>query len=1667
MDSIPSYSDGETKKVAMMMHNTSSKNNNDDDPFASLVNMSTVHEVPMSDTKEEDVEKINETVSMDGMEQGGENHVPSSDVFDTNVILKNDNHIMDTTTAQPVEEKQSCDMDSFILDNIEQEKSENIPTDHDQTNTMMKEIDETLPSIKQDAYDANHTLENGPMISDDMNHDQDLSSYTNEMAQTQHDIRSSQENVEAMEPPPLLDVDSDLSTNLITLDTNESKSIEINDNLMNKITNNETAENTEMKEDMAEESSTKSLDDSNQKDEKQNLNEKIHDSPPLSPTNKKQNLNEKIHESPPLSPTNNPFRNRLALLKSRADAVLQSSEVLKAAQSRADQVLSSSVIRSAQKNIEEKRKEVQKVVEERVLNNRHWQSHDQENSNGSYLKSNPTENGAEMSENIRNATIPDDDISFSTKDSMHSKSIESDASSVCIDSDDSMSDYSDESSVYIPEARKATINHQENPAFPDTNPTPIKSNLRSSVVQPSYHGRYGDPNRPPKQSREHMLRQLSGKVRKPSPPVRRPSNNNTARHESQTALINRTLPAPQFKALIKSLKKGQYVMLLGNGMLGVNLKQTYLSGHGVYVDFVAPGGNAEKSGVICVGDALVKVGDEDVSKGTIFNVPEIIAKTKRPCVIVLNGEHNVEWKDMDYIDVAIGMVNHILSDSKQVSKSALFGKAESQSCPDISLAEKNLSLQKFTVPRAPVAELRKSMSEFSGKRNNRSASVSALSYSCKEDKQFKHVLREAFLTCCMDSRRLPFFAAFLSNEESFTMQRSDFPSNVTSNTKLMLYLELLSFRDVFDVASPQRRFDHAKQIAFKFLVSPEENGHPSFDLRSIFSFDELAQLRQAVFSVTADTIKIGFFHEIEKCLEQALAGATFASFLLSDDCARMRAYMRGTSPFVDAPLDDIMTAASDYKSSFRDAARNHLSYIILYLLCKVENDTMDKNYIDRSSLHGEGNDSKRLKGAVGAMSCAIYIDKVLMLDIENSNKPEVEYTKQLIEKFEIFWESFLAPYGGILETSSHSNDTYKSIEKVRKAMFMMAQSPPKQLTESLNKLKMTESLMALQKDLVYDYCVNDHPKFRSHKIHEWMCYESKQLIQDDLGNMELETVPRLPKGCISRLIRKIEVPEGVSRHSPMHSVHPTKSIQAECLESSLELNADYAVIFCSSEDTHDRPVQPQDNNTPPYVTQSMKRTAFVPLTKYAKIQLEDKTVDQILPMTMESYVMIPPFRQRPFKQSLYYGRKSRDGWEISLVNFMVPYSAGTTSSNSNFLYGVSLVLNKVHVGDDKKIIKDKGIALALISERCVIPSMRKTLYHLFEEKVVSKPHSGNCAELVTMLETFDTGSESKLVEMLEPHIQTGSVESDSRSAMEQDQAFETASVHVLVESLPPISLSLLFITAILEQKVVFTSSRRSTLVSMVIALRSLLRPLQWPHLIVPTAPSALTRDLLQYPAPFLLGIALDNQESMDVLKSIPSDITLVDVDVGRIILAQKLTHHYDTSDTDKNGRPISMSLRSQVLHLAELLGNIIGLHQSNSIWRSDSPIISSVVDMKFDPQQKVEATRTICHSFLRELISGLNTCCYWIEEQGCDGDPECHILFDEDRFLELKRMRGNGKYAPLFSNLSVDVNVPILETRSPLALNADDFNLVLETFLRGQGLSTYISSQKKETLVYW
>lgn len=86
-------------------------------------------------------------------------------------------------------------------------------------------------------------------------------------------------------------------------------------------------------------------------------------------------------------------------------------------------------------------------------------------------------------------------------------------------------------------------------------------------------------------------------------------------------------------------------------------------------------------------------------------------------------------------------------------------------------------------------------------------------------------------------------------------------------------------------------------------------------------------------------------------------------------------------------------------------------------------------------------------------------------------------------------------------------------------------------------------------------------------------------------------------------------------------------------------------------------------------------------------------------------------------------------------------------------------------------------------------------------------------------------------------------------------------------------------------------------------------------------------------------------------------------------------------------------------------------------------------------------------------------------------NKECNILFDEDRFFHLKRLRHSGTYGPLFHEdyfeNSDDDEYPRLDVNSSFALSLDHFNIIIETFLRGQLLSVYLSSRRKQTMSFW
>ena len=297
------------------------------------------------------------------------------------------------------------------------------------------------------------------------------------------------------------------------------------------------------------------------------------------------------------------------------------------------------------------------------------------------------------------------------------------------------------------------------------------------------------------------------------------------------------------------------------------------------------------------------------------------------------------------------------------------------------------------------------------------------------------------------------------------------------------------------------------------------------------------------------------------------------------------------------------------------------------------------------------------------------------------------------------------------------------------------------------------------------------------------------------------------------------------------------------------------------------------------------------------------------------------------------------------------------------------------------------IAIALISGKNFIPGMREGLSRLFDHFSHSRSRkqpsdsshlsSNNiktlCNDLVDVLGIFSHRNveEIALISILEQYLTNRTEPYLQRPIpiLDQNLEFEAMAGEQLVHSLPPIPLALTFLTALLEQKIVISSSRRSILVSVTTALVTLMKPLEWSHLLMPSIPADMAADLVHYPAPFILGIPSEDRGSSELLRSLPDDVTLVDLDVGRVILARTLAH-------DEAGG----ALRSQVLNLAESLGGAIGRRLHGRSWCCDSPlsgisqsnntVTSNISGSKHSSITNFSHVQCLCEDFITELLVG-------------------------------------------------------------------------------------------------
>ncbi|KAK1747786.1 DENN domain-containing protein [Skeletonema marinoi] len=1293
-----------------------------------------------------------------------------------------------------------------------------------------------------------------------------------------------------------------------------------------------------------------------------------------------------------------------------------------------------------------------------------------------------------------------------------------------------------------------------------------------------------------------------------------------------------------------TLKPGQRAMFFGTGVLGIIMKPTYLASWrgvdgqgllsattaakkgGVFVDSMIRGSQAYLSGVVHVGDHIVRIGTVDVSNMTLEEVVDVIANSRRPNIMVVTAVHDIELVsvsgDKDDIserrftsslDLVYGFVNKIAtegegsvtlkenqgssllddSDDNNIEEEVLFGAetTEEDDADDKGAKPEGNKADSVPVETVTVAggsnnvggskdDVIDTLSFYASRRTNGHSAQKLpviLERVALTNSEFRAALQRSLVECCSDPRRSKFLKCYFNRYESrreveqkkkkkekrfksisHALRRETNDKDVTSShiqkQLLELYLELLQFHDATLICSEsdrERLLTRARYISTRFLAfgsSENSSTLPEFVAdAALGGVEAVVSVRRAIEDEDDffDCEDGDGFSCIRSSLESFLSlQESYLGFLISDVCARMRAYMRGSAPFIQVdPLVFLSPGAGADAPS-----QNFLLHAILHLVCMKENgDGDDIDCIKNDAINlNKGN---RNTGAVSLLSCAIFIARSLQKSSQMVVEGLIEdgmtgkmsngqlYSK-LMEDFQYLWDVFIAPAGGSLSTLSLSVDAEDSLNSVRRLLVssvdaVLAKNEPSEISavsiaRALTSVELTSSVHGLREALFREYTLNTYPVFRRHIFHEWACQEAKQNRFARHASSDKYLIPSsyngMAKGSVKRFLRQVELPIGVSLHRPSPKIFTSGGDQFEAQNSHQASSV--ALVFGTD--------APTDSGS---VTSSSESDRSKAVRRFAAVSLQaGGLVPNSIPPVFESYAVVPPFHERPFLGTLRDEKNHRitvDGWEVSLTNFMLP-SGSSGMDGNEWLYCVSLVFRKPRVSIQSKrsrkylseqevglecvnkLVSDESVSqsrsdinqefqsplvetesdgvksrkmivssepsefnrklqeqrwsqsvdsssdvivgLAVVSDRNETYRMRETLSTVFSDFC----RKNLCQPLVDILGNFSNScvEETCLQSILEPYLSFTAAKWVDRPIRDQELQFSEVSGTQLMQSLPAVPLALLFVTILLEQKVVLASSRRGMLMAASDAIMQLLKPLQWKHLLVPLVPESMMNDLVHYPAPFILGIPTDEKKSAEILSSLPGDVTLVDLDVGRVMLASEFVHD-DSSASDGPGAAAG-ALRSQVLFLAESLGGIVGGAVDDS-WASDSPLQI----IPHDNNNKVDdfvSIRNICHDFILELLSGVHSCCLWIEEKcvdECTNGNEPAIVFDEKRFLSIKSLRSEGLNLSLFQDKQVD------GSRSEFCLGTDKFDLILDAFLRTQSLSNYISHGEKELMMFW
>jgi hypothetical protein len=578
------------------------------------------------------------------------------------------------------------------------------------------------------------------------------------------------------------------------------------------------------------------------------------------------------------------------------------------------------------------------------------------------------------------------------------------------------------------------------------------------------------------------------------------------------------------------------------------------------------------------------------------------------------------------------------------------------------------------------------------------------------------ILRRSLLECVSDPRRYSFLEHYFRNYRSMKeldgiannvgqKVTNDDHDDVTSSSNqirlLDLYLELYKFHEALMLCSlldREKLLTYARSIAARFLsdhVSADDkaNGNCLSDYVGYIALGGMEQVQAVRFALRdedeffdGDDSSDGF-DAIRSSLESFLSiHESFISFLLSDDCTRMRAYLRGSSTFLR--IEPRMLLSTDARETDSGSNYNFLLCAILHLVCmksERSNSTSD-NFIKNDALLLSA--GKRNLGAASFLGCAFFIMRKLRPKVEAVVEGLIEdgmtgtrnnlplYTVY-IKDIQHFWEVYIAPAGGALSLLRLSPDSQEALDAVRRALLssiddgdaikedMDDAARAIKVAKSLSSEHVSSSIYSLAEALFREYTLEIYPNFQRHIFYEWACKESKVAFayardNADTGFEHLVSskFAGLSKGWLNRFIRQSELPEGISLHRRSGSAMlPQNEYDTTTTDAANRHCGDVALVFGSEY----------------YDEAAIRRFCCVPL--HSDCPQNNVLLPEDVPPIFESYAEVPLFHDRPFQGTLK-DRISIDGWEVSLTNFVIPSQANKGPSNEKWIYCVSLVLRK-------------------------------------------------------------------------------------------------------------------------------------------------------------------------------------------------------------------------------------------------------------------------------------------------------------------------------------------------------------------------------------------------------